>query len=203
MPFGICDRGNDEHAVDRVKHELVLTDPTAAGPLVTIHEGEVRHAVGPEPRDHCVEHRYVDVLALAAPLPLQQRRSDALTDGLRSDLVGDDGTHHVRCVRAGPLHHRHARAGLDDGVVDPSTGERAALPEPRDRHVDQPGVLLSQVVLSEAQSVGHTRPEVLNEHICRLGETLHQCRPGRLLQVHNDRPLVAIAGEVERAKLFT
>ena len=67
-----------------------------------------------------------------------------------------------------------------------------------DRAVDEPGVLLAQALVADAEPVHHAGAEALEQHVGLAHEPQQHLAPGLGLEVDADRALVAVEREEER-----
>ena len=72
-------------------------------------------------------------------------------------------------------------------------------PEARERHVDQPLVLRTEVVGPDAEALDHTGAEVLHHHVGAGDEAVQDLAAGVGVHVDGDAALATIAHLVERA----
>ena len=139
-----------------------------------------------------VDHRGVDHLAFAGPLPLVERRQDP-----------DEQEHRPAAEVADQVQRRNRTlAGAADGVqhtverdvVDVVAGllaSRAGLAPARHPGVDQPVVDCGAVLRAEAQTLGDAGTETLDEDV-RLGDQPHyQLAVLIAFEVRGDRSAVA------------
>ena len=117
---------------------------------------------------HRVLHRHLDLLTFAGHRALHERGEDpdhAVHAGPRIA----NGRPHVRRRPVGEPGDAHRAAhGLRDGLVALVVGVRSVRPEPLDARVHQPRVQRAHHRVAEAQTIEHTRAEVLEQHVRRL-----------------------------------
>ncbi len=155
--------------------------------LARIH---VSRDVRREHHERDVQHRAVDVLALAGALALEQRagegegahRAGRVVDDRRADLDRMD----IR--RAGRRHHAGQR--LDGVVVGRLVSARAVLSEGGHRAVDQLRIDLLHVFVADAEGRECAGPVILDHDVGVLDELLEDRAAALLLQVEGDGPLV-------------
>ena len=143
-------------------------------------------------RDHRLQQRARDPLALARLLALEQGDQDA--DGAMKAGAhvghGDAGPHRAATRHAGDVHQpAHA---LGDLVEARALGIGAVLAEARDRAQHDARIHLLQALVVDAEAKLHVGAVIL-DHDVGLLHQLHEDRPAvGLLQVERDRPLVAV-----------
>ena len=186
-------------AVLRREHE-VLRDLRAARLHLAAHERVARHPLGPEVRDHHVEHGELHVLAAPAALAREQRRGDRLRRGYGGGLVRDDRAHHARPpVRLG-LDRGQSGERLDHRVVHALVCVGPGLAEAADRDVDDVRTELPHGVLAQAHALDRAGTEVLDEHVAARDQPPQRVETGRRLEVDRERALAAVRGEERRAR---
>ena len=72
-------------------------------------------------------------------------------------------------------------------------------PEPAERRVDHVGVERADGLVAEPDAIHHARSVVLHDHVGLRRQLRHDRDALGLLQVERDRPLAAVAREVQRA----
>ena len=146
-------------------------------------------------RQHALEHRDVDVLALAGGIALVERRHDC-AEGVRAGQdVGDVDAAVFRLRPAGLIGHvGHvvARSGVDHRGVGRKLGRRAGLAVARDRAVDKARVDLFELGVGEAQPPGNARAVILDENVGLGRESTHGLRRDRILEVEHYGALAGI-----------
>ncbi|MNL17710.1 hypothetical protein D3C87_1388190 [compost metagenome] len=159
-------------------------------------------------REHGIDHCHVQELALAGALRAPAGRGNA---------VGQvHGGHDV--AHAGPdLRGGAARHGASDahdaahrlghrvvgGPVGVWTLAAACVAEAAQRRIHEARVLLRQRLVAQAQPLHHARTVVLDEHIGLPHEPQQRGLAGGMLQVEDQRILVAVdRGEVAAEALF-
>jgi hypothetical protein len=150
-------------------------------------------------RGHRLEHRDIDLLALAAAQAVQQRQHDCVGGMHATDLVGNDGRNEPGLATDHLLQHRQARGGLDDVVVGRAPAIRALVAIAGDMAVDQCGVLRRQGRVVQAEPVGRRRAQRMQQHIGATEQALQHGPTLRALEVDHDAALAAVAGHEEGA----
>ncbi len=185
---GVIERGA---AIEQVGAALVL--PRAAGAHAVQERGQQGRAV---------HHGRVDHLALARALPLDQGGQDAQGQQHAAAAEVADQVQRRHRPLACPA-DRGQRAG-DGNVVDVVPGrrrQRAILAPPRHPAEDEPRIAPLARLRAEAQPLGHSRPEPLDQHVSVVGQPQQQVDPGRVLEVEPDRPAPADERVSRRAGL--
>ena len=137
LPFGIRKGAGRDVAVAGLEHEV--------GPVVGIgrcglgaDHRVLHHAFRPQIRNHGIQHRDLDVIALPGFFARIERRRHRLRGEHRGGLVADDGADHLRAVG-----HRlrldigKARQALNDRIVDPLLDVGPGVADAADRDIDQ------------------------------------------------------------------
>ena len=162
--------------------------------------GLARHVLGDGParglevahRDHGLQQRRRNPLALPRDLALQQRRQDA--DGAvqaRAHIGhGNAGAHRAAARHAGDPHD--AAHALGDLVEARALGIGPVLAEARDRAQDDARVHLLQALVVDAETELHVGAVVLDHHVGLLDQLHEDGEAVRLLEVERDRALVAM-----------
>ena len=164
---------------------------------------EVAHGGVLQEGQLAVEHRDVDLRALAAGGAGEQRR----IDGDRGVEPGADvADRHARARRraAGMAGDAHDAAhALHHHVVGGLLRIRPGVAEARGRGIDQPRVLRMQRLPAIAQLLHRARAEVLDQHVGLGQQLIEHLAVGRCLQVEDDGFLAAIdRHEIGRAPLY-
>ena len=153
-------------------------------------------------RQHGVEHRHLDALALAGALPVEQRRQHRLDDGQRGHLVAERRRHEVGHAERGGVQPRVAGEGLDDVVVGREVGGTAVAAEAVRLAVDEPGSGRRDVLVGEAEPrIGSGRRLVTNTSL-RSSSAQERLLAPLVLQVEPDRPLVPVQVEGDARQLL-
>ncbi len=149
-------------------------------------------------REGAIEHRNVDERALAGGAAADQRARHGECSGNSSDRVGDRITDAKRCavLVAGDAHD--ARQALDDLVVRGRVLQRAFLPVPGDRAVDQRRIDLGELLVSQPEATHHAGPEVLDQHVGVADEPSQDVATAIRLQIDRDRLLAAVLCQERR-----
>jgi hypothetical protein len=178
---------------------IAVEDPLVARRIDRGHERLAVQVLDHHPRGEALEHRDLDLLALAGARLVIERCEDVGEQGHRAGLVGDDGRHVARLAHDRGLQRRQPGGGLDDVVVGRLVAVRSGRPEAVGADVDEPRVDRAKHLVGEPESPRRLRTVVVDEHVRLLGEP-HQDLPRRfLLEVEHDGPLVAVHRQVERA----
>ena len=152
-----------------------------------------------EPRQRAVGHRDVDELALAGAVALAQRDEDPDRGHQRPAAeVGDlaRGLHRRPVALAGQAEQPDEPEVVH--VVAGAVAVGAVLPVAGDRAVDEPGVLLAQPLVADAEAVHHAGAEALHQHVGLAHEPQQHLAPLLALEVEADRALVAVEREEQR-----
>ena len=105
-------------------------------------------------------------------------------------------------VGLGPGDRHQAALALGDLVVARALRLRPVVTEPGDRQDDEPRVQRVQPRDREAEPVQHADPEVLHQHVRALDQPGQHVLVGRVLEVEDQRLLVAVRRqEVRRLAL--
>ena len=198
LPFGIGDRAGGDVAVAGLEHEI--------GPVVGIGRGRLgaddrvlHHAFRPQIRDHGIQHRHLDVLALPGFLARIERGADGLGGEHRRGLVADDGPDHLRTL-GDRLRLDIGKAGeaLDDRVIDPLLDIGTAVADAADRDVDQPRKPLAQFLDAEAKPLHGAGAKILHQHV-RLRDQFGKHLAAAVgLDIDRERTLAAIGRDEQR-----
>jgi hypothetical protein len=86
--------------------------------------------------------------------------------------------------------------GLHDDVVGGPVSVRPPLAVPREPAVDEPGVVLAEVLVAEVPLLHRADPEVLDDHVGLRGEVAEHLPTRRRLEVERDRALVPVDAHV-------
>ena len=144
------------------------------------------------------QHRHLDQLPLARPLPREQGGDGCMRAELRADFVANRGIDEFRHAAAAALHIRHDRHALNDIIIGRALGVRSLLAKADQRHIDQLRVGIPAVVIPQAQSFHRRRPHRCHQHIRRLHQFQQRIPARRVFQVQQDRALVAVGVEEKR-----
>ena len=124
-----------------------------------------------------------------------QRGGDRLRRGQRGDLVAGEILDERRSV-FGALAMGKSRCRLDQIVVDLGAGERTGEAEATDGEIDQVRVDRAQRVVADADAFGHTRTEVLYEHVGVRRQFAHHVVTLCASEIDRDRALAPV-GQLE------
>ena len=215
---GLVDRGElrpvDAHrdervAVDRLDHvpQFEARHALRRGRGAVVAEAGLvaarvgREAAGVHQRpDHAGLHRDIEVLAEAGAVALDEC-DDGVRRGLRASVQPGlrvaDG--HGRPVAVAGQREQPARR-LDRQVRRRRVRVRSALPERRDRGVDQRRVERAQILVAQSEAGEAPRLERLQQDIRAFGERTQLRLPPGGREVEGDAALAAaVRGPVERA----
>ena len=159
---------------------------------------EVTRGLAREQRDLAADHRRVDHLALAGPVPRLERGDDREGGEHPRDHVGLWHADHDRIAAglAGQAHHpTHA---LDHEVVGRPRTPGAVLPESGDMADDRAPVHRADPVVRAAESCEDPGAEVLDDDVRAFDEPLEDRLAVGMLQVAGHAPLVPVDREVVR-----
>src|ERR1041384_7090725 len=159
-------------------------------------EREIARRREREQRHLAVEHREVDVAALAAARASGKRREDGDGDPQTRGEVGDRqaGLHRSASALAGEAHDAAHR--LEHGVVALLVRVRAALAEAGARHVDERRVERGKHRVVESVATERADRKILEHDVGLLRELADELPACVRAQVDGDRFLGAVAGEV-------
>ncbi|MCY1228154.1 hypothetical protein D9M72_404520 [compost metagenome] len=196
----IADAGNDHVAVGRRvavvrhMHEVAVADAFGHMARQQVHR---RHVV--EQRDLRVEHRDIDMLALAGLVAFHQRGQHAhRAEHAAAEVADRDAA--ARGARLGRAGDRHAAAHrLHHLVEGRALRVRAGLAEAGDRAGDDARVHRGKRGVVDAQPLGDADAEVVEHHVGLAHEIEKHRLAGRRLEVDAHALLVAVEREVVRA----
>ena len=141
-----------------------------APPGRNLARGEVDPHIVREPGDLRVHHRHVEDLAGAGAAAGEQREDDRVGGVHAARDVGDRDAHPNGPTSLLPGRAHDATHPLEDQVERGAVPIGAALPEPRDRAVDQPRVAPPQDLVADPQPAHRPRGEVLDHHVRPINE---------------------------------
>ncbi len=143
-------------------------------------------------REHHVEHRNVNVLALACALARHQRREDGKRRDHAAGQVGDlHAGDHRRAALVG-RQSQDARQRQVIHIVTAAVAVRPRLPEACQRAVDDARVHLLDRLIADAQAVNDARSKLFENDIGGGGEFEKDGAARVLFEVERNRLLVAI-----------
>ena len=150
-----------------------------------------------------VEQREIDVLAAARHLvAVVERGKDRDRRVLAGGHVGDAVADEIGARPRLPVGHagdaHQAAHGLEDRIVAGQLAVRPGLPEAGDRAIDETRVDCSQCRVVEIVAREVAGLEVLDQHIGRRGQLLHQRLASDLADIDGHRPLAAIHRQIGR-----
>ena len=153
---------------------------------------EVVHALVREPRDVGVQHRDVDVLALAGQMPVADRGEDRDRRVHSGHEVGDRDAHLHRLTvrRSGDAHDPAHR--LDEGVVGGPRRVGSGMAEAGHRAVDERREIVLEVAVPEPVLRKGAGLEVLRQDVASRDEPAGDRLPLRVAEVEGDGTLVAV-----------
>src|SRR5262249_46557009 len=168
LPFGL--RANADryplivtdasiNAVRRL-HHIAISDP---GPLLVVQrevDDRLRHK-----RQHALQHREIDIRALARALPVEQRQQQSVGDVDAADRVRQNRAEQSgRAVRiASDL--REAAEGVHRAVVADVIAPRPGAAERARGEIDQGRIDLTERLVAEAQLVHGAGREILGDDV--------------------------------------
>jgi hypothetical protein len=144
--------------------------------------------------DHqaAVVQRHLDQLAFLRPLAAEQRGQHGL-GGVHAGHHVHHGHAELQRGHACIAVQRHqARFALDDQVVPRALGLGAAGVVTGDGAVNQVGLEGLELFVTQAQLLGPTGFEVVDDHVELRQQLLHDAQRLGALQVQRDGPLVAV-----------
>ena len=164
--------------------------------------GQVAAGVGVHQHHRGLQHRGVDVLALARPRAPVQRGADRQR-AQHPDRHVDDRKADLdrRRVGAGAGHQHHAGERLHHVVVGAAAGPRTLLAVARDRAVDDAGPHGADGLVVQPAAGHHAGAEVLDEHVGRGRQPAHQLGALRLANVDGQRTLAGVQGREARRRV--
>src|SRR2546427_1812889 len=145
-----------------------------------------------EHREHRLEQRRVDPLALAGDLALEQGHEDALGEEDARAQIRDGNPDAHRSLAGDARDGHQAAHALSDLIDAGPVAIGPALAEARDAAVDQPRVDRAQVLVVDAQSPLHVRAVVLDDDVGLARQLLEDGHALRLAEVERHPPLVAV-----------
>ena len=160
---------------------------------------EIVHSLIRKPRDVRIEHPDVDLLTLAGPLPMTQRREHADAAVKPGEKICDRYPDLLRRAIRFPGQAHDAAHRLHEAIVARTWGIRAGLTEAGNRAVDQarksfPKLLIAEPIFGECADLEVFRKDVaLCDQLKRDRLTLG------LRDVQRDRALVAVDANEIRA----
>ena len=147
-----------------------------------------------------IEHRHVDVLALARAQGLVERRCNRerahragrVIDHRRADLD------RPACLRA--RGSGDSRSRLDRVIVGGLRAARPVLPERRHRRVNELGLQARELFIAQTQRLERAGAVIFDQHVGPIRDETLQCiAPACGLQVERNRALVRTLSEITRA----
>ena len=193
---------------DHDLHPAVLGSKGLRGCQVRVTVADARRAlarvevvgdgIGQE-RERRGQEAHVEVLAAPGPLAMHER---GVRHPEREKAGGEVGHRAADLCRRAPRHarERHDPAHtLRDRVVARALRVRPRLAETRHRHVDHRRIHGAHRGVADAELVGDTGEEVLDDHVRAPGQLEDEPGPLGLLHVHGDAALVAIDRRERRA----
>jgi hypothetical protein len=154
--------------------------------------------LGHDERHQALEHRHFDFLAFARAFAMEEGGEHRIHHGEGGRLVGHDGRQIPRLSAHHVLQHRDAARGLDRIVVGgavrvgPLPGVAVGSAE------DDARIHLAHRLVVEAEPGQGGGAVVVDEDVDVLRELQQGVLARRLLEIENQAPLVAVAGEEER-----
>ena len=152
-------------------------------------------------RDHRLQHRHADILALPGAQPMEQRQHDGVGGMHGGDLVGDNRGHIARLAAHHGLQHGKPRQRLHHVVVGRFAGIGAEVGKPLHVAIDQARIGGRQRSVVDAQPSGGGRAGRMQQHIAAAGHPAQRGQRARVLQIQHDAALVAVIGQEQRAHL--
>src|SRR5262245_10515779 len=175
-------------------------DAQVAGLAVLRLEAVTAEMVAEHDLKKVFEHRNVDALALAGLLAAVEGGADRAGNLLADGAVGHDHRRVARLGGALPLQQvGQAGGSLDEIVVGRLGGIGTALAVAEAAGIDDPRVDLLHVVVGKPQARHGLRADVVDQHIAFRRERETRVARGVLLEVQDDRALVAVDAHVDRA----
>ena len=172
--------------------------PHVAERAVVGARGALPEVLDHDVRDHGLEHRDLDRLALPGALAMEQGREDRVGDEEPDRLVGDDGGRVAGRAAADPPHQVGDPAhALDEVVVGGPPGVGAAGPEAGGAAVHEVGARAAEVLVGEAEARDRPRPHAVHEGVGPGGEPEERAAGARALEVERHASLAAPEGEVD------
>src|SRR2546427_10630599 len=145
-----------------------------------------------EHREHRLEQRRVDPLALAGDFDLEQGDEDALGEEDARAQIRDGNPDAHRSLAGDARDGHQAAHALSDLIDAGPVAIGPALAEARDAAVDQPRVDRAQVLVVDAQSPLHVRAVVLDDDVGLARQLLEDGHALGLAEVERHPPLVAV-----------
>ena len=139
-----------------------------------------------------IEQRYIQVLAAAGLVAIEQRARDG---GERVNAGRDvaQPEHRKRRRPVGIANHiSHGRVAHPDVIVAWAIGERAGLPESRDRAHDEPRINLADLFPAKTHPRDRSRGVVFDQHVHRGQQFLDDRETFGLLWVEAEAFLAAV-----------
>ena len=167
-----------------------------AHPLGNLAGQEIVHRHVGRKSHGAVQQRKVDVLPLAADVPVLQRRQNCGRCIHAGDQVADRDARLHRAtarfaVRDTGQAHQAAHA-LKNVVISRQIGKRAVLAKTSDRAIDEPWIDLLQILPGKSVTRERTDLVVLDHHIGYCRKLAHNILPFRRGDVEGDRLLRTI-----------
>ena len=155
------------------------------------------HVLDQQERQHGLEHRHVDFLALPGALAMEQRHADHRRQHLPGQLVHDH-TRDIARRAVGPgVQRGHAAHALDQIVERGMFLLAAALAEAGGARIDQTRVARRQGGIAEAEPFRGAETHVVHEHIGAIDQAQQRIARRGALQVQHHAALVAVEhGEI-------
>src|SRR5581483_10054266 len=176
--------------------DQVRTDFPVGGIAFVTDIGKGRHRLGPQVRDHRIEHRDPHVLSFAGAQLVKEGGGDGLRGGEGGGVVGDYRPDHPGAAGFPiALDVGKSGQGLDHGIVGALARIRSVFPESAYRNVDDIGANRADIILAEPEALGSAGSEVMDEDVGGLDELFQDRAPVGRFQVDGNGALVAIAGE--------
>ena len=174
---------------------MILPRPSGHLAAAEIVLGLIRH-----PADLNIQQRHVEMLPLTSVRAVMNSRQNGNHSIHTGGQVGYRHTH---------AHRARARLAVSDTGNAHQTGlclyqiivarirrHRACMTKPGDRTVDQSGIDLGQVRITQTFFVEPSGFEVLDQHVALCGQFPDQCLPFLAANIHCHRMLPAVGGKV-------
>ena len=148
-----------------------------------------------------LEHREIDVGAGSRPLSHLDRSHGGGGGEVAALIGGDVAAELDRFPPVDPRSVHRATHGVGDDVGPDVVGIGTGLTERGDARDDETRVVLGQGAVPEPSLVEVAGRERLDHHVGSGGERGHEALVGWIVEVDDDRPLVGVEVEEERALL--
>src|SRR5262249_48318918 len=148
---------------------VTMEDAPVADVLLRRHERLTVEVFDHDPGYEALEHRHLDLLALASPRLVIERGEHRGERAHRAGLVRNDGRHITRLTYERGLQRGDSRRGLNDVVVRGLLAVGAGRPKAVGADVDDAGVHRPEHLIRQPEAFRRARSVIVEEHVGALG----------------------------------